>query len=306
MSSDPSDNKSISGISLPQWMRRIENRFDLDGTPFSPPSHDESFFYIRYPIASKDDDKKKTTNANSLSHALQSHEIIKNPNLITTTNKSREHSQPIHAQKVDLSKHTESCKSFIGESKMVKGQKKSQGTDDGFKDAVCSSSILKVAHQVISGHKSIRNAGPGNFATAYVDDANVEPNDAISDLEDISQMKKHFNSTRRGSKSLPASPLSSPKSIRKNPYFTDNYATITAGDTEKRGWLMSALIGMQREAVPSTSTFSVHSHIEEEAEEVFENNNNVMAHDKKFPKVTDKKAKPTELREMNFWSPTSM
>lgn len=305
MSTDPSDHKSISsGITLPQWMKRIENRFDIDGTPFSPPSHDESFFYIRYPVASKDDNKKKTTNANSLSHALQTHEINKDSSIITTANKKRDNFTPAHIAKVDLSKHTESCKSFIGESKIVKGQKKSQGTDDGFKDAVCSSSILKLAHQVVLGHKSSRNS----FAPAHLEEAVVEPNDTISEMDDISQMKKQIGMSRRGSKSLPASPMGSPKSIRKNPFFTDYYSTITAGDTEKRGWLMSALIGLQREAVPSSSTFSVSSQIEEEAEELFESNNNTTTHDKitKSTSHTEKKVKPTELREMNFWSPTSM
>lgn len=35
----------------------------------------------------------------------------------------------------------------------IEGQKKSQGTDDGFKDAACGSSIIKVAQQVVSGRQ---------------------------------------------------------------------------------------------------------------------------------------------------------
>lgn len=206
---------------------------------------------------------------------------------------------------VDISKHPESCRNFIGDAKIIKGQKKSQGTDDGFKDAVCSSSILKVAHQVVTGHKGKK------FMAAHVEEAIVDPDDRCTELVSTSAIATNNKNVafmgRRGSKSLPASPLGSPKTVRKNPFFTDHYTTITAGDTEKRGWLLSALIGLQREVVPSTSNFSIASQIDEEAEEIFESNNNVKFSHEEIPvSRTEKKAKPSELREMNFWSPTSM
>lgn len=133
-------------------------------------------------------------------------------------------------------------------------------------------------------------------------------NEFSRNLDQMSQQSSRFMS-RRGSKSLPASPLSSPKTMRKaqNPYFTGTFAVAAANtatqnsslvENNGRGWFLSSLLGVQREA---TSTTSMASHISEEAEETLtvSKNTNVAA-----PKVI--KAKPSELREMNFWTPTSM
>lgn len=108
---------------------------------------------------------------------------------------------------------------------------------------------------------------------------------------------------RRGSKSLPASPSSSPKSMRKahaNPFFTGHFgANASTGENNQKGWFLSGLLGIQRDSAVSTQ--SVVSNISEEAEEALE-----------IPAPPSNKqqkplqAKPSELREMNFWSPTSM
>lgn len=109
---------------------------------------------------------------------------------------------------------------------------------------------------------------------------------------------------RRGSKSLPASPSSSPKSMRKahaNPFFTGQFAnasTASTGENNQKGWFLSGLLGIQRESAISTQ--SVVSNISEEAEEALE----IPAKSNKAQKPLQ--AKPSELREMNFWTPTSM
>lgn len=117
---------------------------------------------------------------------------------------------------------------------------------------------------------------------------------------------------RRGSKSLPASPLGSPKTMRRsqNPYFTGTFALVNptntptinaAGASENyRGWFLSSLLGMQRETMSSTTSVA-SSHISEEAEDLPTQSKSSSAG---APKVI--KAKPSELREMNFWTPTSM
>lgn len=126
---------------------------------------------------------------------------------------------------------------------------------------------------------------------------------------------------RRGSKSLPASPLGSPRTMRRsqNPYFTGTFAIVNQnsggnngasvanapGTSDNyRGWFLSSLLGMQRETMSSTTSVA-SSHISEDGE------NNMISQSKSSsasaggaPKVI--KAKPSELREMNFWSPTSM
>lgn len=163
------------------------------------------------------------------------------------------------------------------------------------------------------------------FTISFNSDLEAHPEQTVSNFTtntptDTSQadfMSSPRYMSRRGSKSLPASPLGSPKSMRKaqpNPYFTgavDQRAPPTTG-----GWFLSSLLGIQRDV--ATSTSSVVSNISEEAEEAIDvtagssvasaaagtNSNNSAAANFMNAKVL--KAKPSELREMNFWSPTSM
>lgn len=119
---------------------------------------------------------------------------------------------------------------------------------------------------------------------------------------------------RRGSKSLPASPLGSPKTMRRshNPYFTGTFAIVnqnngtTAATSQTsdnyRGWFLSSLLGMQRETMSSTTSVA-SSHISEEGEDLAQSKSTTST-TTGAPKVI--KAKPSELREMNFWQPTSM
>lgn len=136
----------------------------------------------------------------------------------------------------------------------------------------------------------------------------MDPDTTLKDSEDLQMSSTARTMMRRGSKSLPVSPVGSPKSVRKinyNPYFTTYAAAQTA--EPQRGWFLSSLLGVQRETISGTSTNSVTSQIEEEAEEIYEHNNNISTdYTKKAQTPPVLKAKPSELREMNFWSPTSM
>lgn len=95
---------------------------------------------------------------------------------------------------------------------------KSSGTDDGFKGeaAKCGSSIVRVASQMVSG-KVINGF--------HIND-NKDKCDGAKPPEKYDLMK------RRGSRSLPASPLTSPgnspKSNRKsiNKYFTGAFTDV--------------------------------------------------------------------------------
>lgn len=179
----------------------------------------------------------------------------------------------------------------------VKNPSRPFGTDDGFKGAgaACGSSIVKVARQMVSGKSLNRGFTVASFNT------DVETPDNFNDtLEDLMSHPRYTG--RRGSKSLPASPLSSPKSMRKahaNPFFTGHFATNSSsgGENNQKGWFLSGLLGIQRESAISTQSVS---NISEEAEEALE----IPAASNKTQKPLQ--AKPSELREMNFWSPTSM
>lgn len=84
---------------------------------------------------------------------------------------------------------------------------KSAGTDDGFSGigAACGQSVVAVAHQMINSGKLTVRRPP---MISEDDEVAVPP-------------PAHILARRRGSKSLPTSPQTSPKALRKNPYFTN-------------------------------------------------------------------------------------
>lgn len=160
---------------------------------------------------------------------------------------------------------------------------KSLGVDDGFKSgaAECGKSIVAMAHQMVSGRRTMykgRSSGPQDMQ--FVGPPVAPPASSLS--------------KRRNSKSLPASPLSSPpgspRSSRKNPYFTAPFQEEPTGEKQGSSWFLSNLF----------------SHRAESQEELLSDKEY-----KRLPKPSSSsnlyiKPKPTELREMNFWSPTSM
>lgn len=142
-----------------------------------------------------------------------------------------------------------------------------------------------------------------------------------------SRSQQMENSMRSVSKSLPATPLtsptgtpdSSPKARRKlhaNRYFTG--AFIPDKEKYQGNWILSSILGQSREVITAK--------IEEE-DELFPDmephkplnrkksiSSQNLTYIGKEEKSADKssiyvnvlEAKPSELREMNFWSPTSM
>lgn len=147
---------------------------------------------------------------------------------------------------------------------------------------------------------------------------NVEPTESQQHhkLDPIDEQMSQTARTmmRRGSKSLPASPLGSPKSIRKvNPYFTTGLAGQTSGTSGSGagGWFFSGLLGIQRD---TTISGSVSSQIDEVDDEVYDKHltntvptsQTITASSNAEKHHTVLTAKPSQLREMNFWSPTSM
>ena len=272
------ENRSLSqGIAIPQWMKSkiTDHKLDMETANFSPTELDDSFFYIRYPRALSEPVEPPPQQQQSQQNTMQP------PS-----------SAPISdaIKKPDFSKHTIPCQRFLAEKagqffrNANNGIIKSNGTDDGFKGeaAECGSSVIKVAHQMVSG-KLIR--GP--------DDPDRPPNG--------------FNPMiRRGSKSLPSSPMASPntspKSKRRltNKYFTGPFAED--GDRNKGNWILSSLLGRR------SMSQSVNM-IAEETDSGMQNASSEASIDS-IQGVKSKKQilrpKPSELREMNFWSPTSM
>lgn len=144
----------------------------------------------------------------------------------------------------------------------------------------------------------------------------IETSSRAQGVEETAVAPPASNMMRRGSKSLPASPMGSPKAVRKNPYFTGIFTSQSNnnGNTEhQRGWLLSSLLGVQRE---TTSTQSSTTNIAEESEhEAVEYEaygqtagGAKAGQEERTTSITSvfRATKPSEIREMNFWSPTSM
>ncbi|XP_023938533.1 uncharacterized protein LOC112046194 isoform X2 [Bicyclus anynana] len=279
------------------------NNFFAEFEPFStsPPAPEDSFFYIRYPKPDELFGKPK------FAKDFQSGQQSELPYSVIKDNK-------------DWSKHTKPCQDVLHgitpintAVKSINLKPKPAGTDDGFKGegAACGSSVVKVASQMISSTRS-----PRGFAVATPSEDSLEP-----------PPRPPF--ARRGSKSLPAtpahSPPTSPTSRRKmnyNRYFTSPFEPVE--DANSRSWLTMALLGFKKDMNASTSTLAEEDAIENRLHgtlaESVENLGpapkaevKVLSNESKSPQPKSFKAstssilpKPSELREMNFWSPTSM
>ncbi|XP_049872263.1 uncharacterized protein LOC126371099 isoform X2 [Pectinophora gossypiella] len=281
----------------------------MEFEPFaaSPPAPEDNFFYIRYP-------KTEMLFGKKIEQEL--------PKLVTDPMK--EVPSASHGFKErDWSKHTKPCQDVlhgiapINTAVNPTSKPKPAGTDDGFKGegAACGNSIVKVAHQMISSTRS-----PRGFTVASPSEDAQAPDPS----------GQYNLMARRGSKSLPATPAHSPNSSptrrRKNynRYFTSPFEPTE--DAASRSWLTMALLGFKKDLTTSTSTLA-------EEEDTIENrlhgasslaqsveslgpapapkvaepkllSNDVTSQAK--PKPQTFRPKPSELREMNFWSPTSM
>lgn len=162
--------------------------------------------------------------------------------------------------------------------------------------AQCGRSIVHIANQIMSSR----------FGKAY--SAEIA-SDAVE------------NSSKQ-SKSLPATPLasplttpdSSPKSRRRissNRFFTGAFVP----DREKfqNGWLLGSILGQTRDFVATKideedelSPEPLPSRVLSRKKSISSQNLTYVGHEDKMALQGSLEAKPTELREMNFWSPTSM
>ncbi|XP_018574892.1 uncharacterized protein LOC108913755 isoform X2 [Anoplophora glabripennis] len=258
-------------------MKILKDGFDFGQTAFSPTELDDSFMFHYRPQAQGGVDSKK----------------LGTPGLQDNITASQ-----VNNAKVDLSRHPPPCQKYLqnindaSPPQVTPEMKiKSSGTDDGFKGeaAKCGSSIIRVASQMVSG-KMVHGFTIKEDTKCDKDQASTEHYDLMK---------------RRGSKSLPATPLASPSTSPKagrramNKYFT---AAFTDTEKAKGGWILSNLLA--RRDLSQSVGF-----INEETKEELERSASTASIDELSTsrnKTNVFKAKPSELREMNFWSPTSM
>lgn len=307
------DPEIKDGFTLPVWMKTKPTK-EFEPFATSPPAPEDSFFYIRYPKTDVLFGKPKFDK--NLAKVLSD----RPPELAAaaTCNAIKEK---------DWSKHTKPCQDVLHgiapintAVKSASPKPKPAGTDDGFKGegAACGNSIVKVAHQMISSTRS-----PRGFTVARPQDSTDEAQPPDS--------QQYSLLTRRGSKSLPSTPAHSPPTSptgrrrrNGNRYFTSPFEPTEEGGG--RSWLAMALLGFKKDLTTSSSTLA-----EEDAAETRLQGGTLADSVESLgpsPKSGDKEAmaagsetpaqppqnkqvhafrpKPSELREMNFWSPTSM
>ncbi|KAK3922418.1 Cytochrome P450 monooxygenase alnH [Frankliniella fusca] len=324
MDSTDSDHSISQSISIPQWMRsRNHEGFDTEISTLSPPNQDDSFFYIPYSKITKS--AVTSSSGPSLSAAAGQ---------VALGNVSEAGASSSNSL---ISKHTQPCLKFLGEGKNMditdltgfnkdeikKGPKpiKSFGTDDGFKSeaAQCGHSVVQVAQQMIADRFIGR---PTKLPT----DQNGEDQFGAHEIPYLKQR------VRRGSKSLPASPLSTPDSTpqiqRKNRYFTGAFVESSEEPSKfAGGWLVAGLLGVHREnlsesqsdladsnnnaSLQTKQSFEKSGSEKETQASPLHESRSVASLVKVAKSGTDNtvkkpRPKPSELREMNFWSPTSM
>ncbi|KPJ04288.1 PREDICTED: uncharacterized protein LOC106122142 isoform X1 [Papilio xuthus] len=301
-----SDPELSDGITLPVWMKTKPVK-EFEPFAASPPAPEDSFFYIRYPKTDVLFGKPKVGDIPKLINEQQKDLAVK---AAYSTIKEQ-----------DWSKHTKPCQDVLHGiapiHKPVDLKPASVGTEDGFKGegAACGNSVVKVAHQMIQSNRS-----PRGFTVA-----------SPTEEEAVAPTARQYNlQTRRGSKSLPATPAHSPPSsptgrrrMIGNRYFTSPFEPVE--DSSNRSWLTMALLGFKKDLTTSTSTLAEEDTIEHRLQggtlaESVENlgpsprgkepklmSNETSTQQPKLTKPAHAfRPKPSELREMNFWSPTSM
>ncbi|KAF4517538.1 hypothetical protein B566_EDAN005101 [Ephemera danica] len=268
MASSGSQDKSLTGgISIPNWMKqKIGDRYDLDDTTFSPPSQDDSFFYIRYPKTTARPPSE--TNYHRINQYLENQAAVAAPS-----------TAPIA---------TPSTSSMASDTSLTR--------------------------------TLTSQTAASQFKTTPAISLDFDPDQPPPNL-----------SHRRGSKSLPSSPLSSPNSSprlqRKNPSSTLQHRYFTAafpqpkGDSSQgySGWLEQQAVSTTEPLAPISESPGKLSVPDKEQQSLRKSASAAVLRGKDEdeeekpvtaavfqdkPKVI--RPKPSELREMNFWSPTSM
>ncbi|XP_011504845.1 PREDICTED: uncharacterized protein LOC105367765 isoform X2 [Ceratosolen solmsi marchali] len=274
-SSRPSDRFIGEATFLPQWMKgKLDTRFDYTDSTFSPPA-DDNFFYIRYP---KQEATSTPSTTNSNEGFISINKLFGNGPKVVVANsiKSKQHS------------------------------------DDEFRNekiTESSRSIVYVANQIMSCKFGKFNTSEASSSAANQNQANELPT----------------QQQRKGSKSLPVTPIaspsvspdSSPKSRRRQRLFHES-------ERGRNGWLLSSILGQSRELIAPKIAEEDEQQMEQIPQRALSRKKSISSQNLTYFGTEDKatgnkevaasstthlnllQAKPSEFREMNFWSPTSM
>ncbi|KAL7299783.1 hypothetical protein TKK_0007528 [Trichogramma kaykai] len=322
-SSRPVDRSIGEATFLPQWMKgKMDTRYDYGETAFSPPA-DDDFFVIRY---AKHQEQLKAS-ANNAQEGFRQF----NEGQAAAAGVTQPAAQITQTPTTSFSRGPLAFQSFIPfmsdrvcEPKIVLANKSNKSSDD---ESSCNNnntttqdrgrSIVSVASQLVSS--KFGKANSADSAAASGSSSSKPSNDSAAN---------GFAQQQKVSKSLPATPLTSPagtpegspKTRRRHRYF--NGGAFVA-DGERKGWLLSSILGQSREFIaPKKIDEEEESQLDQVPAHAFSRKKSISSQNLTYLGKEDAsgaeknsgnnaslsilKVNPSELREMNFWTPTSM
>lgn len=313
-SSRPDDRSLGNGISFPQWMRgKVDSRFDFDESSFSPPT-DDNFFHIKYPTTSSTSTQSKQSGFHSINQVLNEQKTTTTTTADNLKNLTSESSIKDN-KKIDTTKLPLPCQAFVKDANKTGYLYEAKGTDDGFhsEPARCGKSIVTVANRIMQSSNVFKK---------------TDENKTNENMDKINNLQQKV------SKSLPVTPIASPTStpegspksrrrVNGNRYFTGSFIP----EKYQGGWLLTKILSNSREIIgnkidegdEAASEVIPHRALARKKSISSQNlsylGKDDLSTDKPIkitgtststPQTITLQVEPSELREMNFWSPTSM
>lgn len=313
-SSRPDDRSLGNGISFPQWMRgKVDSRFDFDESSFSPPT-DDNFFHIKYPTTSSTSAQSKQSGFHSINQVLNEQKTTTTTTADNLKNLTSESSIKDN-KKIDTTKLPLPCQAFVKDANKTGYLYEAKGTDDGFhsEPARCGKSIVTVANRIMQSSNVFKK---------------TDENKTNENMDKINNLQQKV------SKSLPVTPIASPTStpegspksrrrVNGNRYFTGSFIP----EKYQGGWLLTKILSNSREIIgnkidegdEAASEVIPHRALARKKSISSQNlsylGKDDLSTDKPIkitgtststPQTVTLQVEPSELREMNFWSPTSM
>lgn len=330
-SSRPTDRSIGEATFLPQWMKgKLDTRFDYTDSTFSPPA-DDNFFYIRYP---RQEDTSTSSTSNNSEGLKSINKFFGNKieldeststELLSDQNTSANYK---NTQFVDFNKHltlnqftlfttNEGNRPKIIVANTLKSKQQIDDELSNGKITENSRSIVHVANQIMSSKFGKSNSSDYSSST--------------STQQKTNESTLQINQQKKGSKSLPVTPITSPNSTpdsspklrrRANRFFAG--AFVPDSDRGKNGWILSSILGQSRELItPKIAEEDEQQQIEQIPQRALSRKKSISSQNLTYFNKDEKadsgkqisqgsahinllQAKPSEFREMNFWSPTSM
>jgi len=274
-----SDKSINSGTFFPQWMKtKIGDRYDLEQVTFSPPSEDDSFFFIRNPFSS-------STAANAAKPPAPTSNDMATTTAIPKSQPSIRRSSTAPTTQLSSMETTANPSPIIAPIAAAPSVNTASSSGGGALSDVINGKLFSYLFSDRSAHADKATAVAA--ATA----ATVPAKPTIPTIEVDA---KTYHRTRRDSKSCPASPKTSPKAFRRNPYFTEPFRRSQDTLDGKQNWFFNML------------NYTKSSEDVTGSDPEYDPKDNAPYFMREVNGKYVLEPKPSEFRELNCWTPISM